>query len=279
MHGIRQPDQANRTLELAHRIGTVILALEGQHRVALASVEHVVTPRVVLWVPADVAAADQLDGQLTHSLTMLPVTAPASTAESLFDLAPSSLTALLVDDEVQHQILQRISHQLLHGCDSVEHRGLCLRACGASTQALMSAISSCEVITAQVPCARSEDAEWIAQQLRECPADSRTAAQFAAALGVSSKTVQRSFQRETGMTFSAYRQRARALYALERLTAGTDLAVLGAAAGYTSASAFAQAFRQQIGMLPSALLRQSCELIELPRQPASEWNSDIRRSA
>ncbi|MNJ80766.1 HTH-type transcriptional repressor of iron protein A [compost metagenome] len=72
---------------------------------------------------------------------------------------------------------------------------------------------------------------------------------------MSEKTLTRQFQRDTGLSFRAWRQRLRLLSALPLLEQGEAVTEVALACGYDSTSAFIAAFRLHFGATPGALAR------------------------
>ncbi|HYM31502.1 MAG TPA: AraC family transcriptional regulator, partial [Candidatus Cybelea sp.] len=83
------------------------------------------------------------------------------------------------------------------------------------------------------------------------PGAKATLVAWAAEAGASGRTLLRLFQRQTGMTFAAWRQRARLLAALGRLAAGEPVTTVAIDLGYDSPSAFTAMFRRALGTTPS----------------------------
>lgn len=79
----------------------------------------------------------------------------------------------------------------------------------------------------------------------------------AGALGVSLRTLERSFKQETGLTIGTWRQQARLLEAMRLLSQGTSVGDTGFQVGYGSDSAFVYAFRRAFGISPGAFYNQS----------------------
>jgi len=78
-------------------------------------------------------------------------------------------------------------------------------------------------------------------------------AQAVRAAGMSERTLRRRFRRELGMTWEAYRRRARLMRAVELLAeAAEPIGVVAARSGFESQSAFAKAFRDLMGETPRA---------------------------
>lgn len=75
-----------------------------------------------------------------------------------------------------------------------------------------------------------------------------------AALGriahASTRTLERLFQAETGLSLGRWRQRARVMHAMTLLAEGRSVTATGLAVGYASTSAFVAAFRQATGITP-----------------------------
>jgi AraC-like DNA-binding protein len=70
------------------------------------------------------------------------------------------------------------------------------------------------------------------------------------------RTISRLFPVETGLTFKAWRQRARVVLAMDQLSARSAISRVAADAGFASTAAFCFAFRQVTKMTTSAFLDQ-----------------------
>lgn len=68
------------------------------------------------------------------------------------------------------------------------------------------------------------------------------------------RTISRIFPVETGLTFKAWRQRARIALAIDQLSAGRTISQSAADVGFGSTAAFSFAFRQVTKMTPTAFL-------------------------
>lgn len=78
--------------------------------------------------------------------------------------------------------------------------------------------------------------------------------ELASRAATSVRTVSRLFPAETGLTFKAWRQRARIVHAMDRLGRGETIALVSAHSGFASTAAFSCAFRQVTDMTPTAFL-------------------------
>ncbi len=86
------------------------------------------------------------------------------------------------------------------------------------------------------------------------PASDMMMEEWASACGLSSRTLSRVFLRETGVSFSAWRERARLLCAVDRLRGGATVTAVALDLGYKSTSAFSAMFRRVTGTTPSQYL-------------------------
>ena len=81
--------------------------------------------------------------------------------------------------------------------------------------------------------------------------------ELASRAATSVRTVSRLFPDETGLTFKAWRQRARIVHAMDRLARGEAIGRVSADAGFASTAAFSCAFRQVTAMTPTTFLDRS----------------------
>ncbi len=78
--------------------------------------------------------------------------------------------------------------------------------------------------------------------------------ELASRAATSARTISRLFPSETGLTFKAWRQRARIVFAIDQLSVGSTISQVAAHAGFASTAAFSFAFRQVTNMTPTAFL-------------------------
>ena len=79
---------------------------------------------------------------------------------------------------------------------------------------------------------------------------------LASRAATSIRTLSRLFPAETGLTFKAWRQRARIVHAMDRLARGNAIAVVSAQTGFASTAAFSSAFRRVTAMTPTAFVER-----------------------
>lgn len=89
--------------------------------------------------------------------------------------------------------------------------------------------------------------------------------ELASRAATSVRTASRLFPAETGLTFKAWRQRARIVCAMDRLARGNPIGRVSADLGFASTAAFSCAFRQVTAMSPTTFLGRP----DLPTTPPS----------
>lgn len=92
----------------------------------------------------------------------------------------------------------------------------------------------------------------IARALLDDPGDRREMVAWAAWAGISERTLSRRFVAETGYSYTAWRQRARLMRALEMLAEDVPVTTVALDLGYDSVSAFIALFKRMFGVTPSA---------------------------
>ncbi len=92
-------------------------------------------------------------------------------------------------------------------------------------------------------------------RLAEQPADSRSAAEFAAQLGVAPAELRNAVEALTGTTLATWRARTRMSWARRLLRDGLHASEVAARVGYADAAAFSRAFRRAHGDSPTRFLR------------------------
>ena len=92
--------------------------------------------------------------------------------------------------------------------------------------------------------------------LLDNPADAASAADWAARLAISERTLNRWIHDDTGMSFTEWRRQLRVIVALRRMAEGEAVQVVAADFGYDSASGFVAMFRKMVGNTPGRYLRE-----------------------
>lgn len=122
---------------------------------------------------------------------------------------------------------------------------------GLIAQMIELEIGRARELSLNVPLPKDERLQRLCAELLANPSDRRTLDAWSGAVGASTRTLARLFERDLGMSFSRWRQRIRFHNALEALSTGTPISRVAQQHGYRSASAFSAAFRKSMGTTPS----------------------------
>ena len=124
------------------------------------------------------------------------------------------------------------------------------RAGSRLVDVLLDQIRAAETMPGHLAHPREPRLRALTDELLHDLSDGRTLEDCAAALGMAPRTFARFFQRETGMTFGAWRQQQRLMESTRMLAAGSSVTEAALKAGYDSTSAFIAMFRQAMGVSP-----------------------------
>jgi AraC-like DNA-binding protein len=112
-------------------------------------------------------------------------------------------------------------------------------------------LETIQTVSLQLPNPSDARAMRVAGVLLSDPGDDRTLAQICNAIGAGKRTMERRFQKETGMTFGKWRQQLRLMQAMRLLAEGAKVTHAAMEAGYSTPSAFISMFRKAWGTTPT----------------------------
>ncbi len=101
-----------------------------------------------------------------------------------------------------------------------------------------------------LPWPKDKRLQPICKELQNNPDTAPDLNEFSQRAGVSEKTLTRLFQKETGLGFRLWRQRARLVHALPLLERGCAITDVAIACGYESLSTFIATFKEHTGVTP-----------------------------
>ncbi|RBH51584.1 AraC family transcriptional regulator, partial [Pseudomonas sp. MWU13-2860] len=117
---------------------------------------------------------------------------------------------------------------------------------------ILDEIRSLPSLALSLPQPASPVLDQLCRELLDQPGDARGVAEWAGQAAIDPRTLQRRFQRETGVSLGQWRRQARLVAALERLARGASVLEVALDLGYASPSAFATMFKRELGASPSA---------------------------
>lgn len=111
-------------------------------------------------------------------------------------------------------------------------------------------IARLEELPLGLPLPFDRRARNIADELLRCPSSDLTQDQLASHWGVSVRTLSRIFIKQTGLTFSQWRQQSKIVTSLTLIQQGLSINEVAERSGYSNVSAYIEAFRQRFGETP-----------------------------
>jgi AraC-like DNA-binding protein len=121
---------------------------------------------------------------------------------------------------------------------------------GRVMQLILDELASLTSLPYNLPMPSSKVLSGICRAIIENPNDRITIEELGARHGTTTRTLARGFRRETGMSFSEWRRRARLLRALAWIAEGRPILAVALDLGYDSPSAFSAMFKREFGQPP-----------------------------
>ena len=113
-------------------------------------------------------------------------------------------------------------------------------------------LQAAEVAPLALPRPVDQIAARVAGVLEADPGSQATVDELARGVGVSRRTLERTFQADVAMSVGQWRQQLRLVVGLERLAAGAPVGRVAVDLGYASQSAFGAMFKAHLGCSPGA---------------------------
>jgi AraC-like DNA-binding protein/quercetin dioxygenase-like cupin family protein len=127
---------------------------------------------------------------------------------------------------------------------------------GRLVTVLLDLIEASPGLALSVPIPKSDDLVGLAYRILEAPAGSSELRDHARNLKISTRTLERRFKGETGISLRSYRRQAKLLKALELLASGVRVSRISDLLGFNEPSAFIAMFKNATGITPGRYLRQ-----------------------
>jgi AraC-like DNA-binding protein len=216
-----------------HRTAQLIYPSRGTMTIHTKAISWVVSPSRAYWLPA----LEPHRVEASVGLDMHSVYCQGALVRQL----PKCAGIVQVSSLLRELILT------LH---EAREAGLCDEPTGRMAWVLADQINLQKQIGVTAPQVRSQRLRGIATALERDPCDPRSLKDWAAEIGVSARTLARAFQRETRMTFSAYRLQTRLRVAIQRIAEGEAVSSIAYDLGFSSSSNFIAMFRRATGTTP-----------------------------
>lgn len=214
--------------------GVMSVETRGEKRGEKQGETWVVPPQRAVWLPPRVEHRILTTGQVKfRTLYVAPEAAQAM---------PQACVAFAVTPLLRELILRAIELPVEY--DETGMAGRVMRL-------ILDELASLVCLPYNLPMPSSRMLTRICRALLDQPNDRVTIETLAARHGTTPRTLARNVRRETGMSFSEWRRRARLLRALAWIAEGRAILAVSLDLGYDSPSAFSAMFKREFGLPPS----------------------------
>jgi AraC-like DNA-binding protein len=230
--------ETNVIKEHTHKWDQLTYATQGVMSVHASGSTWVVPPNRAVWVPAGVEHTEIFSGPVkARSLYIVP---------HLSRFPRATCVAMNVSPLLRELILKAIEIGYLDDAVPVQSRLI---------DVILDQFESLATVPIQLTAPADPRARRIAEWLESDPSLEDSLAALARRAGASTRTMERLFRAETGVSFQQWRQRLRLIHALKLLASGESVTNVALEAGYSSTSAFIAMFRRELHTTPRQLAR------------------------
>ncbi len=223
----------------SHRRGQLISSVTGTLVLTTPHGTWVMPPQRGMWIPPDTIHDVRAIGEVNMQSIYLE---PTETAD-----LPECCQVVGISPFMRNLISEALDLPLVYD--------LVGRA-GALMTLIQHEMRQLPVLPLSLPLPRRPDlAERCRAFLRQ-PRAHDAIDDWCAGLGMSRRTFTRTFRKETGLSFVAWRQQACLVAAVPRLAAGEAVTAVAMTLGYDNPAAFTAMFKRQLGVPPRSYLPQ-----------------------
>jgi AraC-like DNA-binding protein len=222
-----------------HDWGQVIFAPRGTMAVESSDRFWIVPPHRALWMPAGARHRITTIGETWMRTVYLRHDLAARVAEGIRVLDVAPLLRELLLEVVRRGALD----------ETIEEEVSLARVLGAQ-------LAAARAFGVSLPLPSDPRARRVADRIVRAPGSEEVLHILARDAGASSRTIERLFVGETGLSFGRWRQQARLQHAVCRLAEGVAVTRVALECGYESPSAFVTMFRRALGAPPGEYVRQ-----------------------
>ena len=226
----------------SHRWGHLNHAAHGTMSLHVAGRELIAPPQYGIWIPAHVPHSCHLRHAVLYRAFYVSPEAGAGLPQQAAVLRIGPIISSILADLAARGVTQPTSAADLR-----------------LAQVMVDQLAQSPPRPDYLPEAQHPALARLLGELQQRPADHSPAAELAARIHMTERTLARHCQRELGMSLGEWRQRLRYLHAVDRLEDGQPVQDIAFDLGYSTASAFIAMFQRAAGMPPEQFRREFCQ--------------------
>lgn len=222
-----------------HRKGQMLLVQRGALSCEVEGGLWIVPPRSAIWIPGGALHAIRATGALEGYNAFVD---PAVDAQLPQACCAVSVTPLL------RELLTRAAHLPYF----YDEDGANARLVGV----LLDELAAAQVEDLHLPMPSDPRLRRVVDAMMASPADRGSLKIWAQRAGMSERTLERSINRQTGMSFGRWRQQLAVVLAVKWLAGGTSIQQVAGDLGYESVPSFVTMFRKALGTSPGRYMAE-----------------------
>ncbi|MCM8524876.1 MAG: helix-turn-helix transcriptional regulator, partial [Lentisphaeraceae bacterium] len=223
----------------AHPRGQLIYASSGVMKVICENDMWIVPSSQAVWVPSYTSHEVYFPGKVTL--------ANLFTDPSVAYLLPDKCSVIKINSLLKQLISVSTTYGNNYKKDSSAYRLMMV---------LIDQITEAEVSPLHLPVGRDPRLLRVIENLRNKPSSKTTINELSQDSGASSRTVNRLFLMETGLTFQEWRTRLLLQNSLELLDKGYSISDTAIELQYNSVSSFIEMFKRNLGKTPGEFIKE-----------------------
>lgn len=218
----------------SHRRSQLIYSTTGVMTVTTERASYVLPPQRAVWVPGGMVHEAHCRGQVSCRTLYVD--------ETRVEGMPVTCRVIEVTDLLRELIVEATHIPVEYNEAGRDGRVMAL---------ILDEIKNSDTAPLHVPMPQHPRLVKICQAILQEPAQADSLDEWADEAAMGRRTFTRTFRRETGMSFAAWRQNVRLIEAVSRLSLGEPVTRVALDVGYNSPSAFTAMFRRTFGVAPS----------------------------
>ena len=187
---------------------------------------------------------------------------PAKVEHEIITSTDVELTSLYIDNEQSNEFLHSCQvlnvspflKVLLNEAKNIDSEYQWQSTQGRLLRLIRDQISTATIIDLQLPYPKDKRLKEIISRIQKFPALKTDLNSWGKFVGASVRTLSRTFKRETGITYSEWKQRLSIQIAIKQLYMGESVGNIAINLGYESSSAFIYMFKKHMKVTPSNYL-------------------------
>lgn len=220
-----------------HERAQLVYASSGVMTVTTRSAVYVIPPQRAVWMP--VGTEHCIDAQRAVTMRSLYID------ETLTGLCPPKPYVLQITPLLRELIMAAFATGNAYSGESPQ---------GRMMHVILDQIAAQPKLELSLPLPTDLRLLRITNVLMTDPANKRTLDEWAAIAGASKRTLNRLFNKQTGLSFQQWRQQLRLQRGVELLAAGESVSRIALDLGYENSSAFIAMFQRCFGVTPGKYL-------------------------